>query len=685
MRIGIRLAVSVLVLASIAVTAIGIHLLWRRAADANSRLLLATINNQIAATVEREIEAIAADARAAHGAIRTLFVQNVLETREADKREFVFLSQLQSRPAFSWIAFGWPDGSFFGAHKLGDDELEMTEIENVDGVLTRRIDRYRVFVGDIEFEARYFEPTDYVVTEQAWYRIGSEHDVPRWFNASMHPNGSHQAIAYAGPIDVYQQRQGVLAIVIEYTRLSRFLAQLAVGKSGTAFILGPDGTTVAVPDSHADETRPQRTDEGPLLSLAKREAAALGPALGAYPSVAHESRQVLAGIPYALTLTPLGFPGWTLATVVPESEFLGEVEMATRRLLVGLVGLVFAAGLLSAWLARRAVARPLVKVTESLGYVQRFELEKVRAEPSHIAEVERLSGAIADMASGLSAFRKYIPADLVRTLVAQGVAARPGGTVRHMTVLFADIAGFTGLSERMGERVVPLLAAYFDVMVQEIHAHGGTVDKFIGDSVMAFWGAPLDNPDHALAACRAALACQRAVRNARIADDDGHPIMVRIGVNSGNMLVGNIGSEIRLNYSVVGDAVNVASRLEAANKQYGSEIMIGEETCRLAGDRIYVRELDRLMVYGRLGSLTIYELLGMEDGSVARPEWIALYHAGLSAYRGRNFAGAIGLFQMLLTLREWDRPAHMMIERCRRFLATPPDPEWDGSFAMEAK
>jgi adenylate cyclase len=161
--------------------------------------------------------------------------------------------------------------------------------------------------------------------------------------------------------------------------------------------------------------------------------------------------------------------------------------------------------------------------------------------------------------------------------------------------------------------------------------------------------------------------------------------MVRIGVNSGTMLVGNIGSETRLNYSVVGDAVNVASRLEAANKQYGSEIMIGEETCRLAGDRIYVRELDRLMVYGRLGSLTIYELLGMEDRSVARPEWIALYDAGLSAYRDRNFAGAIGLFQMLLTLREWDRPAHMMIERCRRFLATPPGPEWDGSFAMEAK
>ena len=163
---------------------------------------------------EREIESIAADARAAHASIRTLFVQNVLETREADKREFAFLSQLQSRPAFSWIAFGWPDGSFFAAHKLGDEQLEMTEIEMID-VVSRLIDRYRVLAGDIEFEARSFEPTTYVVTDQAWYRDGNKREVPRWFNVSMHPNGSQQAIAYAGPIDVYQQRQGVLAIVIE--------------------------------------------------------------------------------------------------------------------------------------------------------------------------------------------------------------------------------------------------------------------------------------------------------------------------------------------------------------------------------------------------------------------------------------------------------------------------------------
>ncbi len=162
MRIGIRLAITSLVLASIIVSAIGVHLLWWRTAEGNSQALAATINEQIVSAVGKELETITTQARAAHTAIRILFVQNVLETREADKREFVFLSQLQAQPGISWVAFGWPDGAFFSAHKLGDLGLEMMEIARTDGVLKRRIDQYQVVVGDIQFEKRRFENTDYL-------------------------------------------------------------------------------------------------------------------------------------------------------------------------------------------------------------------------------------------------------------------------------------------------------------------------------------------------------------------------------------------------------------------------------------------------------------------------------------------------------------------------------------------
>ena len=533
MRIGIRLAISSLVLASIVVSAVGVHLLWWRTAEANSHTLAATINDQIVAAVRNEVDAITTQARAAHTAIRTLFVQNVLETREADKREFVFLSQLQAQPSISWVAFGWPDDAFFAAHKLGDLGLEMMEIAPVDGVVKRRVDKYQVVVGDIQFEKRRFEATDFHVTEQEWYRKSIASDDPAWFEVTNYPVGRRPSIAYAGPVDVYQKRQGVLAVMIENTRLAQFLSQLAVGKTGAAFILRRDGTTIAAPDPNADEVNMQRADQ-PLLPIARGAFMQAGNMAGGDKTTARRERFIAGGRAYAVTLTPLAFPGWTLATVIPEAEFLGPIETTIRRLLVGLAILILAAGILSAWLGRRVIARPLITVVDELKHVERFELDQVRRHPSRITELDNLSSAIADMAGGLAAFRKYIPADLVKMLVREGIEPRPGGAMRTLTVLFADIAGFTGLSERLGDRIIPLLSSYLDTMSREVSAHGGTIDKFIGDAVMAFWGAPAANADHAVDACRAALACQAALRASGLTDDRGQPLRVRIGINSGD-------------------------------------------------------------------------------------------------------------------------------------------------------
>jgi adenylate cyclase len=684
MRIGIRQTVSGLVLASIIVSAIGVHVLWWRTAEANSHALADTINRQIVSTVEMELATVTAEARAAHTAIRTLFVQHVLETREADKREFVFLSQLQSQQNISWVAFGWPDATFFAAHKLGDLGLEMMEIAPVDGVIKRRVDKYGVVVGDIEFEKRRFEATDYVVTDQEWYRSGMQADEPRWFNVSTHPAGTRPSIAYAGPIDVYEKRQGVLAIIIEYTRFAQFLSNLSVGQSGAAFILGRDGSVIAAPDPDADELNMQRSDQ-PLLPIAQGAMKQAGSSYDVDKRIARPERLVAAGNAYAVSLTPLAFPGWTLATVIPEAEFLGPVERTIRQLLIGLAVLILVAGIVSAWLARHVIATPLIVVVDELKHVARFDLDKVRRHASHLIEIENLSNAIADMAGGLAAFRKYIPSDLVRTLVSEGIEPSPGGSIRNLTVLFSDIAGFTGLSERLGDQIIPLLSRYLDTMSREVSGHGGTIDKFIGDAVMAFWGAPAANADHAVDACRAALACQRALRASGLADDDGRPLRVRVGINSGDMLVGNIGSDVRLNYTVIGDAVNVASRLEGANKEYGTDIIIGEATRRLAGNRILVRELDRLLVYGRSGGIAIYELLDIAENGAVLPPWVALYERGLAAYRSRDFTGAANFFQSVLDAGVADQPARIMLGRCNHYLKSPPGLDWEATNAMKVK
>jgi adenylate cyclase len=678
--VSIHLAVSALVLTTILLTAAASSFLWWRTAEATSRQLASTINEQIVAAVRKEVSAIVGEARAAHTAIRTLFLQNVLDTREADKREFVFLSQLQSHATISWVAFGWPDGSFFAAHKLGDEHLEMMEISLTDHPRQRRIDEYEVIPGDIEFEQRQFVQSDFRVVDQAWFKTSMGAEGPQWFKVMDHPIGQRPSIAFAGPIDVYQERQGVLAIIIEYTRFAHFLSQLEVGRTGTAFIFDGSGELIAAPDKEADELHPARSQET-LLPLARMVLAQAG---GEDRKQAWRRRLTSQGEAYEVALTPLPFPGWSLATVIPEAEFLGPVETTLRRLIIGLAAGALLAALLSAMLVRSATA-PLARVVGEIRHVKSFELEKVRRHPSRLAEIASLSGAIAEMAAGLSAFRKFIPADLVRSLLSQGVEAKPGGSIQELTVMFIDVAGFTGLSERMGDRVVPLLSLYLDAVSEVVVANGGTIDKFIGDAVMAFWGAPTAQPDHAVRCCRAALACRRAIEAAGVDDDQGHPLQIRIGINSGRMLVGNIGSELRLNYTVIGDAVNVASRLESANKQYGTLVLIGAETKRLIGDAFITREIDSIVVYGRTEGLAVYELIGLAEVSGENTAWIASYEEGLSRYRRRDFSDAIIHFEAVLSGRPHDRPASLLLERCRHLQRTGVDEEWSPVAALKTK
>jgi adenylate cyclase len=684
LRIGIRLALSLFVLGAILLAAGAVHALWSRTAEANSRALVDTINSQIVSTVEKEIEQTAAEARAAHAAIRTLFFQNVLDSREADKREFVFLSELQSRSSFSRIVFGWPNGDFFSARKLGDEEIEMSEVALMDGARQRRIDRYKVVVGDIQFEERRFEPSDFVATDQSWYTLGFDLDLPHWTYITGHPDGMRPALAYTGPVQVYVTKVGVLAIMIEHERLSRFLSGLSVGRTGSVFILSGKDGIIALPDAAADEATPISLADRPLLPIAEEALAhALeGPDMGVNRTTS--MRHVVGDAAYSVTLTPLAFSDWVLATVLPEAEFLGPIEATTRRLAIGLGIALLAFAALSVVLARQMIAAPLARVAGELQHVERFELSLVKRHPSRLAEINALSDAISRMASGLAAFGKYLPNDLVRILVAEGVEAKPGGTNRDISVLFADIAGFTGLSERLGDRIVPLLGSYLDLLSRTISEHSGTVDKFIGDAVMAFWGAPAENPEHAITACRAALACERALAIAGILDDCGRPIRMRIGLNSGRALVGNIGSDNRLNYTAIGDTVNIASRLEGASKIFGTTTIIGEATRRAAGNRIVVRELDRIAVYGRMEGIAIFELIGIaEDGPA--PDWAKLYETALREYRERNFARAEDLFAKVCELHADDAAASLMIERCRRFRREAPPADWAGTTALDMK
>ena len=676
MRVSVGIAVSMLVALSIGVSTFIVHSLWWTTARTNSRVLAAEINSQIANTVRIEVGATLTSAEAAWAAVRTIFVQNVIETRQADKREFVFLSQLQAQPNISWIFFGWPNGNFFASHRLGDGGLEMIEIDKDIRDRMLRKDRYIFIPGDIQFEKRNFTETAYDPRDHAWFGNFMGLNSQGWIEAGELPGGNKTVYAFAGSVDVNRKRQGVLAVAIETDRLSRFLATLSPGGFGAAFILDADGKVIAVPDAEADEVTPARMGAGELYEVAMISGQKLLGSPGEYASGSQTTRIMIDGVPYAVALTPLGFYGWRVATVIPESAFLSRIDKALINLIYIVIGVVLVATGLAIWLVRRVVANPLARIAEDMSKIERFDVERISRRPSRLAELANLSAATVSMAAGLSAFRKYVPTDLVRMLVAEGIKTQPGGEIKRISVLFCDVAGFTGLSERFGPGIVELMEPFFSAASEAIVRHDGTIDKFMGDAVMAFWGAPRKDDNHAENACRAALDLVKSVAKAGIEDEEGNSLRVRIGLNSGDALVGNIGSEQRLNYTAIGDVVNVASRLEGANKDYGTHILIGPETRREASEAIIARELDTLTVFGRAKELVVYELIAMADEAERSFDWIEAYQQGLLHYRAAQFEQAVAAFETADRVRCGDPVSIAMKTRAQAYLKNPPAQDW---------
>jgi adenylate cyclase len=285
------------------------------------------------------------------------------------------------------------------------------------------------------------------------------------------------------------------------------------------------------------------------------------------------------------------------------------------------------------------------------------------------------------------AFGRYVSPALVEVISAHPERLELGGEEVEATVLFSDLAGFTPLSEKMAPKdLIHLLNEYFTAMTQIILSQRGTLDKFIGDAIMAQWGAPIPLADHARRACEAALQMQAAMRGLQQQWlNQGLPLLqARIGIHSGPVVAGNVGSRERFNYTVMGDAVNLASRLEGVNKYYDTEILVSETTYHQVQDVFLVRELDQVQVKGRAQAVTIYELLDYLPAA-GLPPWLESFAAGRAAYLERRWSQAESLFQETLQLKAEDGPARLYLQRCRNYRQEPPPPEWQGVHVLESK
>lgn len=287
------------------------------------------------------------------------------------------------------------------------------------------------------------------------------------------------------------------------------------------------------------------------------------------------------------------------------------------------------------------------------------------------------------------AFGQYLSPTVIDTLIEDPTKLSLGGERREMTAFFSDVQGFSSISESLTpDELVALLNEYLTEMCTIVSRHNGTIDKFEGDAIIAFWGAPVVQPDHAKLACYATIDMQKRMVDLRqkLVDEGKPQLMVRMGVNSGPMVVGNMGSQNRMDYTIMGDSVNLAARLEGANKFYKNFSMISEFTYKQAADYIDVRELDTIRVVGKNEPITVYDLLDRKNQVTGKyADMIDLFHKGLYMYKQLQFQDAVKCFQSALELYPMDGPSQTYMERCKLFIQNPPDEDWDRVFTHTQK
>ena len=385
-----------------------------------------------------------------------------------------------------------------------------------------------------------------------------------------------------------------------------------------------------------------------------------------------------------------------------QSEATATVAKQRQALVIAAVVTALAAllGLFFALLVSGGITRPVHRLLEGARAVEAGNLDQTLAVTSQ-DEIGHLTMAFNRMVEQLRlkehirrTFGKYVDPRVVEGLINHPELAAEGQH-RVMTVMFCDVKGFTGIAkETTSEGLVKVMNHHFSAMSAPIRAHGGIIDKYIGDAIMAYWGPPFtDAAEQARLASLAAIDMAERVAALRIefAELLGMrslpiPFDIRIGIATGEALVGSVGSELMMSYTVLGDTVNLASRLEGASKLYGSHILASADTVTSAGEVIATREIDRVIVVGETRSQTVFEIMGRKDAvTAAQMTAKARYAEGLAAYRSRHWDEARAAFTAALAAIPDDGPSLALIKRIDGFMQAPPPEHWDGAWHLEQK
>jgi adenylate cyclase len=373
--------------------------------------------------------------------------------------------------------------------------------------------------------------------------------------------------------------------------------------------------------------------------------------------------------------------GWRVGIVAPEDFYLRDLAGLRRRLLASSLA-VIAAILAAGGLTLRTVRRGLGQVVETTERLQNFDFAPADTRSS-FADLQTVLLRLELAKTAMRAMGRYVPIDLVRLLYRTGREPVLGGEMLDVTLMFTDIKDFTTLSEQLSpNELARVLGQYLDVMTAAIHSTHGTIDKYIGDAIMAVWNTPTPCPEHPRRACEAALACQEAERRLFRSPEWGGrpPLYTRFGIHRDRVMVGHFGAPDRMSFTALGDGVNLASRLEGLNKQYGTTVLVTEAVYADTKEAFDFRLVDVVAVKGKTRGVRVYELLGRAGAGSLRATERA-YERALERYWARDFAGALAI----LEAQPDDMPSRVLAERARLLAADPPPAEWNGVYVASVK
>jgi len=524
------------------------------------------------------------------------------------------LKSLTVNSQIALIYFGDINGNFLQAGKSHSLIFMKRIIRKKDYVSPAQYVYFDDKLKSIKSENK--DNRNYDPRSRPWYKGAS--NTPEsifWTEPYIFFESGKPGITVAATVsDFKNQIKGVVAADILLNDLSSFLNDLNLTPNEIALIVDEHDKILA--SSNYDFYNSKISDYSDIPSLKNTKDPVLKSFFNTFdnkdslclPFSVNNVNYLGASIPFNSKFNKK----WHFIIAAPEDEFFGEFKNFLNNILIlSMFGLI--TGIVITWFLAKKISTPIEQLCTDVEQIKNFNFDFDSNIKSAITEIITMDNAIKAMKHSLKAFSLYVPRELVKKLIAGGEKnISVGGHIEDLTIFFSDIVGFTSITEKTKPQILmQQLSEYFEAVTKEIEKYDGTVDKFIGDAVMAFWGAPVKLKNHQELACKAALNVARSIKklNKNWEKQGKDQFITRIGLHSDSAVVGNIGSSSRMNYSIIGDGVNLASRLEGVNKIYGTGIIISESTYKKVETIFVCRKLDKITVKGKDESVTIYELL----------------------------------------------------------------------------